>query len=189
MLPKLPGASSRDQVSALRARVRELEQEVARRQREAAALAETNAGLARQAAEKLDEMERLLSVSRALSSTIELGPLLRTLLHQITRTAGADSAGVWLADPATGELEPFAGNHVSPALVAQLRGFRISPERIPLYAAAIARRAVYVEERPRDPGLPPGLVALAPHQAQLFAPIVANERLVGAIIVVWWSVS
>ena len=76
-----------------------------------------NAELARQTAEKLDEMERLLNVSRALSSTIELGPLLRTLLEQVTRTAGADSAGVWLADAATGELEPFAGYHVTPALV------------------------------------------------------------------------
>ena len=152
------------------------------------ALAVENAELARQTAEKLDEMERLLSVSRALSSTIELGPLLRTLLQQVTRTAGADSAGVWLADPATGELEPFAGYHVTPALVEQLRGFRIVPERSPLYADAIARRvAVTSKDAPRDPGLPPGLAALAPHRAQLFAPIVANERLVGAIIVVWWE--
>ncbi len=152
------------------------------------ALAAENAELARQTAEKLDEMERLLSVSRALSSTIELGPLLRTLLRQITRTAGADSAGVWLADPATGELEPFAGYHVTPALVEQLRAFRIHPERSPLYADAIARRvAVTSRDAPRDEGLPPGLVALAPHQAQVFAPIVANERLVGAIIVVWWE--
>ena len=79
-----------------------------------------NAELTRQTAEKLDEMERLLNVSRALSSTIELGPLLRTLLEEVTRTAGADSAGVWLADAATGELEPFAGYHVTPALVDQL---------------------------------------------------------------------
>ena len=95
---------------------------------------------------------------------------------------------MWLADPATGELEPFAGYHVTPALVEQLRGFRIAPERSPLYGDAIARRvAVTSKDALRDPGLPPGLVALAPHQAQLFAPIVANERLVGAIIAVWWE--
>jgi GAF domain-containing protein len=183
MPPKPPGPPSRDQLAALRARVRDLEQEVSRHRREAAGQA-----AARQTAEKLDEMERLLSVSRALSSTIELGPLLRALLQQVTRTAGADSAGVWLTDPATGELEPFAGYHVTPALVEQLRGFRIHPERSPLYADAIARRvAVTSKDAPRDEGLPPGLVALAPHQAQLFAPIVANERLVGAIIVVWWE--
>jgi signal transduction histidine kinase len=152
------------------------------------ALAVENAELVRQTAEKLDEMERLLSVSRALSSTIELGPLLRTLLQQVTRTAGADSAGVWLADPATGELEPFAGYHVPPPVVERLRGVRFDPGRSPLYADAIARRAVVTSrDARRDAGLPPGFVALAPHRAQLFAPIVANERLVGAIIVVWWE--
>ena len=109
-------------------------------------MAEANAELARQTAEKLDEMERLLSVSRALSSTIELGPLLRTLLQQVTRTTGADTAGVWLADPATGELEPFAGYHVTPHIVEQLRGFRIDPDRSPLYADAIARRAAVTVE-------------------------------------------
>jgi signal transduction histidine kinase/ActR/RegA family two-component response regulator len=151
-------------------------------------LAVENAELARLTAAKLDGMERLLSVSRALSSTIELGPLLRTLLRQVTRTTNADSAGVWLADAATGELEPFAGYHVPPDALERLRRFRIDPARSPLYAEAIARRAVAIaRDAPRDDRLPPGMAAVAPHRAQLFAPIVANERLVGALIVVWWQ--
>ena len=36
-----------------------------------------------------------------------------------------------------------------------------------------------------DDGLPVEMVTAAPNRAQLFAPIVANERLVGALIVVW----
>ena len=152
------------------------------------ALAMENADLARQTAEKLSEMERLLNVSRALSSTIELGPLLRTLLRQVTRTTGADSAGVWLADPATGALEPFAGYHVPPDVLERLRGYRIDPGRSPLYADAIARRAVATWDSARhDERLAPGFTTLAPHRAQLFAPIVANERLVGALIAVWWG--
>ena len=151
-------------------------------------LAVENAELARQTAEKLDEMERLLNVSRALSSTIELGPLLRTLLRQVTRTTGADTAGVWLADAATGALEPFAGYHVPPDILERLRGFRIDPARSPLYAEAIARRAAVIARDARsDEGLPAGSVTIAPHRAQLFAPIVANERLVGALIAVWWE--
>ena len=114
------------------------------------ALAMENADLARQTAEKLSEMERLLNVSRALSSTIELGPLLRTLLRQVTRTTGADSAGVWLADPATGALEPFAGYHVPPDVLERLRGYRIDPGRSPVYADAIARRAVATWDSARD---------------------------------------
>jgi signal transduction histidine kinase/ActR/RegA family two-component response regulator len=147
-------------------------------------LAVENADLARQTAEKLDEMERLLSISRALSSTIELGPLLRTLLRQVTRTTGGDSAGVWLVDAVTGELEPFAGYHVPPDVLERVRRFRFDPSRSPLYADAIARRAVVAAG---DGALPDGLATLAPHRAQLFAPIIASERLVGALIVVWWE--
>ncbi|MGH7358824.1 MAG: GAF domain-containing protein, partial [Candidatus Rokuibacteriota bacterium] len=151
-------------------------------------LAMENAELARQTAQKLDEMERLLSVSRALSSTMELGPLLRTLLRQVTRTTGADTSGVWLADSATGALEPFAGYHVPPDILARLGQFRIDPTRSPVYAEAIARRRVVItREAPNDRGLPAELMTAAPHRAQLFAPIIANERLVGALIVVWWE--
>jgi GAF domain-containing protein/ActR/RegA family two-component response regulator len=151
-------------------------------------LAVENAELARQTTQKLDEMERLLSVSRALSSTIELGPLLRTLLQQVTRTTGADTAGVWLVDPATGTLTPFAGYHVPPAILQRLGQFRIDPSRTPLYAEAIARRAVVIaRDAGKDQRVPAELLAAAPHRAQLFAPIVANERLVGALLVVWWE--
>ena len=151
-------------------------------------LAVENAELGRQTAQKLDEMERLLNVSRALSSTIELGPLLRTLLRQVTRTTGADTAGVWLANADTGVLEPFAGYHVPPDILERLGQFRIDPTRSPLYAEAIARRAAVVARDARsDDGLPVEMVTAAPHRAQLFAPIVANERLVGALIVVWWE--
>jgi signal transduction histidine kinase len=147
-----------------------------------------NADLARLTVEKLSEMERLLSVSRALSSTIELGPLLRALLRQVTRTTGADSAGVWLADSATGTLEPFAGYHVPAEALQRLRGYRIDPGRSPLYAEAMARRAVTTWDSARGGGEPsPPFATIAPHRAQLFAPIVANERLVGALIAVWWE--
>jgi signal transduction histidine kinase/ActR/RegA family two-component response regulator len=151
-------------------------------------LAVENAELGRQTTQKLDEMERLLSVSRALSSTIELGPLLRMLLRQVTRTTGADTAGVWLVESDTGTLAPFAGYHVPPDIRQRLGQFRIDPARSPTYADAIARRAVVTARDARqDPGLPAELLAAAPHRAQLFAPIVANERLIGALIVVWWE--
>ena len=151
-------------------------------------LAVENAELGRQTAEKLEEMERLLDVGRALSSTIELGPLLRTFLRQVTRTTGADSTGVWLADSATGELEPFAGYRVPPAVLRRVREHRIDPRRHPLYEEAIARRAAAtwsVVAGDRGPG--PGFGDVAPHQAQLFTPIVAGERLVGALMAVWWE--
>jgi signal transduction histidine kinase len=151
-------------------------------------LALENADLARQTRQKLEEMERLLAVGRTMASTLELGPLLREFLRHVARTVDADSVAMWLADPATGVLDPIAGYHVPADVVARVRGFRLDPRQSPLYADAIARRvAVVSANAPAEPRLPAALTALAPHQGQLFAPIVAKDRVIGAIIAAWWE--
>jgi len=111
-------------------------------------LAMENAELARQTREKLRETETLLSVSRALSSTLEIDALLR----QVTRTTGADSVGVWLVDEVTGALEPHTGNRVPPSILERVRAYRIQPAESAFYADGIAsRRALVSTNVPDDP--------------------------------------
>src|SRR5262249_45410899 len=151
-------------------------------------LALENAELARQTGEKLRETETLLSVSRALSSTLELGALLRHFLRQVARVSEADSVGVWLIDPATGALEPHTGYRVPADVVERVRAYRIQPAESPCYAEGIAtRRALVSANVPDDPRLAASLKAVAPHRAQLFGPIVAKDRVLGAFIGVWWE--
>ncbi len=151
-------------------------------------LALENAELARQTQEKLRETETLLTVSRALSSTLDLQPLLRHFLRQVARTTGADSVGVWLVDPATGWLEPLSGYRVPRALQAAVRAYRIDPAASPFYAEGIAsRRAVLSTNVPEDPRIPAVFKTVVPHRAQLFTPIVAKERVIGAFIAAWWE--
>ena len=115
-------------------------------------LAMENAELARQTREKLRETETLLSVSRALSSTLEIDALLRHLLRQVTRTTGADSVGVWLVDEVTGALEPHTGNRVPPSILERVRAYRIQPAESAFYADGIAsRRALVSTNVPDDP--------------------------------------
>ena len=95
-------------------------------------LALENAELSRRTREKLEETERLLSVGRAMSSTLELMPMLRHFLRQVTHTIDADSVGVWLADSAGSALEAFAGYHVPPEVVTRLRGYRLDLRESPL---------------------------------------------------------
>ncbi|MBI2466311.1 MAG: GAF domain-containing protein, partial [Candidatus Rokubacteria bacterium] len=151
-------------------------------------LALENADLARQTREKLQETETLLSAARALSATLDLQPLLRHFLREVARTIECDSVGVWLANPASGHLEPFAGHHVPPVLREPVRRTWIDLETTPFYAEAIAqRRVVASTEVPGDPRIPGSLKAAAPHRTQLFAPIVVRDRLIGALIAVWWE--
>ncbi|HEV8676520.1 MAG TPA: GAF domain-containing protein [Methylomirabilota bacterium] len=151
-------------------------------------LALENADLLRQTGEKLQEAETLLSVSRGLSSTLDLQSLLRHFLRHVARTIEADSVGVWLVDPASGHLEPVAGYRVPPETVKAAGTYRIDPAESPFYAEGIASRRVLVStDVPADTRIPETLKAIAPHRAQLFGPIVARDRVVGAFIAVWWD--
>ncbi|OGL05537.1 MAG: hypothetical protein A3I03_12050, partial [Candidatus Rokubacteria bacterium RIFCSPLOWO2_02_FULL_68_19] len=151
-------------------------------------LALENADLARQTEEKLRETETLLSVSRALSSTLDLHPLLRHFLRQVARTIDCDSVGVWMVNPANGRLEPVVGYRVPPHLLDTIRKAQIDPEGSAFYAEGFRSRRVQVSSNvPEDPRISDSLKAGAPHRAQLFAPIVARERVIGAFIAVWWD--
>ncbi len=151
-------------------------------------LALENADLTRQTQEKLRETETLLSVSRTLSSTLDLFPLLRHFLRQVARTIDCDSVGVWLVNSATGRLEPAVGYRVPPHLLDALRNVQIDPQESAFFAEGFRSRRVQVSGNvPEDPRIPEALKAAAPHRTQLFAPIVAKERVVGAFIAVWWE--
>ena len=151
-------------------------------------LALENADLARQTEEKLRETETLLSVSRTLSSTLDLHPLLRHFLRQVARTIDCDSVGVWMVNPANGRLEPIVGYRVPPQLLDTIRKAQIDPEGSAFYAEGFRSRRVQVSSNvPEDPRIPDSLKISAAHRAQLFAPIVARERVIGAFIAVWWD--
>jgi len=151
-------------------------------------LALENADLVRQTQDKLRETETLLNVSRALSTTLDLEPLLRHFLREVTHIIDADSVGVWLLDPATGQLEPVVGFRVPRNLLDALRTVRIDPAEITFYADGFRSKRVMVSSNvPEDPRIPAALKAVAPHRVQLFAPIVAKDRVIGSFIAVWWE--
>ncbi|MBI4611533.1 MAG: GAF domain-containing protein [Candidatus Rokubacteria bacterium] len=153
-----------------------------------AAIAIENARLYASAQERLRETEVLLSVSRALASTLDLEALLRHFLRQVARTIDADSVGAWLVDPDTGQLEPAVGYHVPPCLLEVLRKARVDPRESAFHAEGLAARRVVVSSNvPEDPRIPEPMKAIAPHQVQLFAPIAARDQVLGAFIAVWWE--
>jgi GAF domain-containing protein/CheY-like chemotaxis protein len=149
-------------------------------------LAMENAELARQTQIKLRETETLLTVSRALSSTLDLQALLRHFLRSVTRAVDADSAGVWMREGDGEWMEPVAGYHVPPDRVDALRQVRVSLVRHPFYAeAARTKRPVsssHVTADPRGAGI---LADVLPHRSQLFVPIIAKERVIGGFGLIW----
>ncbi|MGH7277553.1 MAG: GAF domain-containing protein, partial [Candidatus Rokuibacteriota bacterium] len=151
-------------------------------------LAMENAELARRTQEKLGETETLLSVSRALSTTLDLQTLMRHLLRRVAHAVEADTVGLWLLDASGEWMEPTAGYRVPPDRVQAISAVRLSIVKHELYRqAARTRRPVFSSDAMADPRLPEELKAVAPHLSHLFVPIVTQERVLGGFAAVWWD--
>jgi len=149
-------------------------------------LALDNAALARQREERLRETETLLAVSRALSSTLDLDPLLRQFMRQIAGAVGADTVGVWMLDASGEWMAPVAGYRVP--RVAEARALRLSIVEHAFYAEAVRQgRPVFASDAAGDPRIPRSLLEAFPHRSQLFAPVRGHDRVIGGFVAVWWE--
>jgi GAF domain-containing protein/CheY-like chemotaxis protein len=146
-----------------------------------------NAELSRRTRIKLRETEALLSASRALASTLDLEAMLRHFMREALRTLGADTMAFWMLAGDGEWLEPFAAYHVPPEHLAQLRGLRVSTVQDAFYADAVQRRRPALSALGQDDERLPAHVRALPHRSHLFVPIVAKERVIGALAAVWWE--
>jgi GAF domain-containing protein/CheY-like chemotaxis protein len=151
-------------------------------------LAMENIELARQTQIKLSETETLLSVSRAVSSTLDVQSLVRLFLRQVATTFGADTVGLWMVDETGQWLTPFAGYRVPSAPLTALREVRLSMVDHAIYAeAARTKRPVFSADAAHDLRIPPIIREEAPHKSHLFVPVVAKDRMIGGFSAVWWE--
>ncbi|PYN93796.1 MAG: hypothetical protein DMD89_23545 [Candidatus Rokuibacteriota bacterium] len=151
-------------------------------------LALDNAELTRQREIKLRETETLLSVSRTLSSTLDLNALLRQFLRQAVVALGADSVGIYLLDDDGEFLVARAGYRVPPGVLPGMRALRLSTIKHAFYAeAARTRRPQFSRDVRADLRIPDVLRETMPHRSQLFVPILAKDRLIGGFIAVWFE--
>jgi GAF domain-containing protein/CheY-like chemotaxis protein len=151
-------------------------------------LALENAELARRTQARLAETERLLSVSRVLSSTLDLEGLVRHFLREVLTAIDADGVGLWMLGEDGRTLRPLVGYRLPPERVAVLRDMEVSLSDHPLYAeAARTLRPVLAADAATDPRIPADFMAQVPHRAQLFVPIVAKDRMIGGFSAAWWD--
>ena len=152
-------------------------------------LAMENVELARQTQIKLAETETLLSVSRAVSSTLDVAepgaPLPAPGRHHVRRRhrrpvdGGRDGP---VADAARRlPRAARAAGGAARACACRSWSTRSTPRR------PRTRRAGVLEPTPPTiRGMPPIIREQAPHRSHLFVPVVAKDRMIGGFAVVWW---
>jgi len=151
-------------------------------------LAQDNARLHAELAERLAESEALAAISATVSSTLDVREALRRICRELVRLLGADTATVYLQDLASASLVPTAAYHVprehlqalsSTPLPLKEQGFLL-----PLWQE---RRPVYSDDVARDARFAHGMFRNFPHQSALLLPLIVEDEVIGGFYVVWWT--
>jgi GAF domain-containing protein/anti-sigma regulatory factor (Ser/Thr protein kinase) len=153
-----------------------------------AAIALENARLHAEARRRLAETEALLAVAQVLGSTLESTEMLRRVARESARAFGADMAGAYVPDAAGGVLRAVAGYHVPEHLREPFQRHPIPLRGHPfLQEAWESRRPVWSSHVGAEAGVDRGAFERAPHRSALFVPMVAMDRAVAALHLVWWT--
>jgi PAS domain S-box-containing protein len=137
---------------------------------------------------RLAEMTGLLTVSRAISSTLDVTETMRRVARETGRMFGADMVGAYLADASEDALAPVAGYHVPKHLLEAFRVFAIPLKGQHLLETAWKdHRSVWSDDLESDPRIDRQTWSRFPHRSALFVPMVVSDRPIGALYIVWWT--
>ena len=132
--------------------------------------------------ENLQQIMALNEVARALVSTLQLENMLRLIADRLVSLVGAETCAVALLEEDKGvtRLVGRVGRGIPQEAV---RALRISPEEEPALAWALNRRQPQVVEDLRRSVIPAqrGLADLWGVQSYMVAPLVARDRVIGAL--------
>jgi PAS domain S-box-containing protein len=137
------------------------------------------------------ELATLLEISRTVSSTLELRPLLGVILDQLKTVVDYSDAGIYLGPDADEyQLHEYRG----PLPREEVVGHRVSPEAGAIIRKAMARSGPVIvkdwgEHTPlmlaaAGVALPPGLESVGHGRALLWLPIIVRGAIAGALGVV-----
>ncbi len=147
-----------------------------------------NARLIAETRARLKETQTLLEVSHSVNSTLNLQEAVRRVARAVAHVLEADTAGAYLLDANGERLVPFAGYHLPKDLLnafmrtpIPVKGFRFVEE------AFMARTAVHTSDTDRDSRVDHPVFRSFAHKSALFVPMLAKDRIIGALFVIWWT--
>lgn len=143
-----------------------------------AAVAIWNARTVKELDEQRLELEQMEEVSRALTSSLELGEVLQRIVRATRELTGADGAGVWLIrEDGHAELAITAGELALPM------GTRVAiPEGLEDRFRDTGEPLVVGRDR-TDPLVPPGIATLLRAESGIGVPLIAGDEFIGALSV------
>ncbi len=144
--------------------------------------------LLRELKAQLKETETLLTVSQAVSSTVDPTETMRRVARETALALGADMVGAYLPDAGHEVLHPIAGYHVPKPLLAEFSSYPVPLKGHRVLEEAWGRPGpAWSSDAANDPRVDRETFRRFPHRSNLFFPMVINGQPIGGLFLIWWT--
>jgi signal transduction histidine kinase len=137
----------------------------------------------RELSQSIGELRALGEVSQAVNSTLDVETVLTTIAAKAVQLSGTEAGAIYVFDEGSREFRLRATYGMDDALIAAIRDRHIRLGETVIGRAAERRIPVQVPDVQIDPSSTIDLIVRAGFRALLTVPLLATDRVVGALVV------
>jgi signal transduction histidine kinase len=137
----------------------------------------------RELSQSIGELRALGEVSQAVSSTLDLETVLTTIVAKATQLSNTEAGAIYVFDEANREFRLRATYGMDEAIIAAIEDRHIQIGETVIGRTVEQRAPVQIPDVLNDPSSVLDVIARAGFRALLAVPLLAVDRIVGALVV------
>src|SRR5215470_5639693 len=148
-----------------------------------AVIAIENTRLLNELAQSIGELRALGEVSQAVNSTVDLETVLTTIVAKATQLSNTEAGTIYVFDEAAQEFRLRATYGMDDTIITAIKDRHIRIGETAIGRAAEQRRPIQIPDVQKDPSSVLDVIVRAGFRAHLSVPLLASDRIVGALVV------
>jgi GAF domain-containing protein/DNA-binding response OmpR family regulator/anti-sigma regulatory factor (Ser/Thr protein kinase) len=137
----------------------------------------------RELSQSIGELRALGEVSQAVNSTLDLETVLTTIVAKATQLSNTEAGAIYVFDDGSREFRLRATYGMDDAIIAAIRDRHIHLGETAIGRAVEQRTPIQVPDIQSDPSSVLDVIVRAGFRALLTVPLLAADRIVGALVV------
>ena len=137
----------------------------------------------RELSQSIGELRALGEVSQAVNSTVDLETVLTTIVAKATQLSNTEAGTIYVFDEAAQEFQLRATYGMDDTIIAAIRDRHIGISETAIGRAVEQRRPIQIPDVQKDPSSVLDVIVRAGFRAHLSVPLLATDRIVGALVV------
>jgi signal transduction histidine kinase len=137
----------------------------------------------RELSQSISELRALGEVSQTVNSTLDLETVLTTIVAKATQLSNTEAGAIYVFDDSTREFRLRATYGMDDAIIAAIRDRHIHIGETAIGRAVEQRMPIQIPDIQNDPSSVLDVIARAGFRALLTVPLLAADRIVGALVV------